>query len=493
MLAFGSMNKPEDVHKRSKSGPLLTEFEECLDVRTYLRPARRGVTKLFELIGVSAKTGINPTRAAGIFGLFGGGALVLSVLGRAHYVLLSFQKQGGGPFTLEVGYLYDLSAGLFFAIVAPVLVGLGFRFIQQSNINLSEASELRLTTADVLTISGANRGLFSSFVLLGLVGGSFGVTFGQEFLPGIGDRYNLPFGYIQADAMAKYEPHKALPESLGQRRAFHLPSHEPFSDPRTIWLSAFPHGPREMRERIFFWIFVFVALTNHSLFATVAFWMLFKVVFILSVYAAGIGNYCDRQPHLFGRVIACLAKPAERIRMVINEFDPGNRFGLSCLVDSLKSIGYLITLCVGTLFLELGKVISGGPIVLDSNSALETAKLVAQTYGWSLLSRIRGPSGAGYFAIAFTVSSVIVLFVIDRTLKRYRKSRLLDQTLTADQRSILRSQDFKLVRQVTRLTGPGFLAAGSLLTLLYKDPGRIVEATIWWEQLVRKVDSLKLI
>jgi hypothetical protein len=473
--------------QHSRPEPLLTEFDDPQPAHLLLRPARRCVTRFFALIGVSVEAGVRPVRAALIYAILGNAALLLSFVGRAHYVQLRFESEGR-PFTLELGYLHDVSAGLFFAMVAPFIVGLGLWFVKQSHANLSEMRDLgQIKPGDIRVIEIANRKLFNSFVLLGLVVGSFGFTFGQEFLPVIGDRYNLPFGYFQADVMATYAPHIPLPAALGPSRAAHLRREGRFAEPEKVFLMSSPRGPVTISELTFFRGFVLTALTTHSLFAVVVFWILFKTAFIFWLYAAGIANGCGGEHQWFLRGFALFCKPENSIKIKINEFDPGNRFGLSSLVESLNPIGWLITLCVATLFLEVVKTISGDTAALENRTALATLNSLAR---WDLFLRIRGPGGAGYFAIVFALLSIGVLAVIDWDLRKLKKARLRDYTLTAEKRSILRSQDLGLLRQVMKLGVPGSFAAGSLLTLLYQKPERIIQATIFWAQLVQRLGNV---
>jgi len=109
---------------------------------------------------------------------------------------------------VKVGYMYETNYGPVYLAIAPAICFFGFaamRSVQRWD-KLAGAAK-------------GNRLVFNRAIVAGLILGSFGVTFGSEFMPYRartgelvwGDYGGLAFGYVQAHAIAKYESGKGIP------------------------------------------------------------------------------------------------------------------------------------------------------------------------------------------------------------------------------------------------------------------------------------------
>jgi hypothetical protein len=280
---------------------------------------------------------------------------------------------------VKVGYMYESNYGPVYLAIAPTICFFGFaalRSVQRWD-KLAKAAK-------------GNRLVFNRAIVAGLILGSFGVTFGSEFMPYRaraghvvwGDYGGLAFGYVQAHAIGKYESGKGIPAPR------EVKSPDPgLNENNDLIVAEAPNGPHGVFQISIFYVFLATALTTQALYACVLWWILLKFIFILVFILLAV----TKLPWLSARFGADVA--------LLNPLDGDQKlFGLGPFMESLRDI-----------------------LIMFSIAGL--VNIVHFSTTQSMLG-MRGPSGIGLVALVIALAIIPFYIVLSFFLYSYKQALL---------------------------------------------------------------------
>jgi hypothetical protein len=245
------------------------------------------------------------THLAGTFFLLAALASLFSWLAKSHVITVMLYN-GKEHLALRFGYLYEMNAGFFYLVVAPLFVISVTTVVRRLELALVHlATRGRLVVLDehgmprrgspLAVIARCNRRIFSHAVLSIFVALPTLVVVGTEFMPvRRGDFWHVAFGYVQAPAIPVYNGTLAEIKA-GGRRVNGIDA-IPNGDYKQWKLEKVIGCPRSAPEMWAYWMFVGLALGVQVVFLAVVLWGLAKVLFVLWIVYIGLDRHLTGRP-----------------------------------------------------------------------------------------------------------------------------------------------------------------------------------------------------
>lgn len=400
---------------------------------------------------------------------------LLSVAARTDAITVTLASPTG-RYPVRFGYLYELNAGFFYLVIAPLFALCSTVVIRRLQIALVHLHmRRRLVLLDfrgqpkaqsaLVFIAQQNHRIFRAPVLATLIIVPGIVVVGTEFNPWTGGDYqNAAFGYIQAPAIPHYLTRFPNLASLNRHRHINeLPKLNEQTPTITaesyrLWsISRVDGCPNTKPELMCYWAFVTVALVLQVLFIAFALWTSLKLLLACWLFYIGFDRDSLRRPGL---------------GVVLDFADPENAFGLAGITRV-----YLPLLSVMALAL-LGKASSYATNVAKGSVAqLDTIGYFGQTSNFLL--PILAFFGIGLYAL-------LVYVRVDAARDRYAMALETDHA----NRSVARGSMVEELRAIafkqSLLPEDQFKAATALLgaLLLVLKPAYIVAVLAEWNHLM---------
>lgn len=239
---------------------------------------------------------------------------------------------------LRFGYLYEMNAGFFYLVVAPLFVLsviVLVRRVQTAFVHLCYSNRLAMKDAagqvrdadPLVFIARCNRRWFPIPVLLLLLFVPLTIVVGTEFWPGGGDFSHVAFGYVQGPHIRGYYG-KTLKELTESKRRINRMSDVKEGDYQYWKIENVTGGPLGA-QRVWYWVFIVLALLLQGLFLGVVFWTLGKLLLLLWLFYVAFDNATRRRAGL-------------TIRLDFE--DPDSAFGLVEVTRAYSPLLILLTL-----------------------------------------------------------------------------------------------------------------------------------------------------
>lgn len=345
--------QPTPMGGRVAINPLLPEF----DYKTKI------IQKFLRATHVLTPEGdLNGGGIAGLFfvlALITSGLSVVSGTGLIHIeIVMENQPVIGGSGQclqpacrrLELGYIYELNAAIFYLVGAPLFVLFGARFLWRARIALEDLNKNgklvdRLKRPNVSALALINNKplkiVWSVLSILLIITVAL-IVYNQEFNSETGNYEKLAFGYVQAPFIAKYDGLTLEKIVDNGRKIRNLSGIKLEEFKRWSVKSVSFIGKRDNSDK-YYWIFIVFALGIQVLFIPFSIWLVLKGVYLF---------------YFVSRAISPDGK--FRVFLKLDDSNDDHRFGISLLDRAYNNIAVVVGIsAIGTALAAISNLAKG--------------------------------------------------------------------------------------------------------------------------------------